>query len=267
MLIGAALYADALKPPSLLSLCLQDKNLDILNGLQHVLRSSKCLKTLSSQNPLEWPTVKLVCSRVKEDGDKKVYQGAVLANYREATLKACADAAISDITTLESKLRTRLEWSDLKLLRAIIVFLDTKGWSVQTTARDGDTEDDLTNLKEAVEYITLHFREPLEAKGVDLSNMQDEVEEIVLYARRYLNLCSETYQRTWYNLHTSTDANRWPNLLRVCDLVFSLPFSNAHAERLFSTVKIVKNERRTRLHVDTLSDLLDVKVEGRSISY
>ena len=63
MLIGAALYVDALKPPSLLSLCLQDKNLDILNGLQHLLRSSKSLKTLSSQNPLEWPTVKLVCSR------------------------------------------------------------------------------------------------------------------------------------------------------------------------------------------------------------
>ena len=201
MLIGAALYVDALKPPSLLSLCLQDKNLDILNGLQHLLRSSKCLKTLSSQNPLEWPTVKLVCSRVKEDGDKRFTR--VLANYRDATLKACADAALSDITTLESKLRTRLEWSDLKLLRAIISFLDTKGWSVQTsaTARDGDTEDDLTDLKEAVEYITSHFREPLEAKGADLSNMQDEVEEIVPYARRYLNLSSQTYKRTWYNLH------------------------------------------------------------------
>ena len=188
MLICAALYIDALNPPSFLSLCLQDKSLDKLNGIQHLLRLSKSLKTSISQNSLEWPTVKLVCSRVKEDGDKKVYKSAVVTNHRDATLKACADTAISDITTLESKLRTRLEWSDLKLLRAIISFLDTKGWSVQTSARDGGKEDDLTDL---------NFREPLEAKGVNSSNMQDEV-ETVPYARRYLNLSSETYQRTWY---------------------------------------------------------------------
>lgn len=31
-------------------------------------------------------------------------------------------------------------------------------------------------------------------------------------------------------------------------------------------MKIVKSERRTHLHVDTLSDLLDVKVEGPSLA-
>lgn len=265
-LIGAALYVDALKAPSLLSLCLQNKKLDILSGIQQLLRSSKYLKTLSRQNPLEWPTVKLICCRMKEENGKKVYQGAVLTNYQDATLKACSDAAISDITTLESKMRTRLEWSDLRLLRAIIAFLDTKGWCAQaspsTTTDSEDVQVDdpqVVEVKEAVEYITSHFREPLEAKNVDLSNMQDEVEEIVLYARRYLNINTE---KTWYNLYTSTDSQRWPNLLRVCDLIFSLPFSNAHAERLFSTLKIVKTERHTRLQADTLTDLLDIKVEG-----
>ena len=39
-------------------------------------------------------------------------------------------------------------------------------------------------LQAAVEYITSHFREPLETKGIDLANIQDKVEEIVTYARK-----------------------------------------------------------------------------------
>ena len=38
--------------------------------------------------------------------------------------------------------------------------------------------------------------------------------------------------------------------------------SNAHVERLFSTLKVIKTRRRTRLQTTTLSDLLDIRVEG-----
>lgn len=149
------------------------------------------------------------------------------------------------------------------MLRAILVFLDTQGWRLSPSdSEDEEGDGDLAEIKEAVEYITSHFREPLEAESVDLPNIQDEIEEIVLYARKYLSLGSEGYQRVWYKLHTSPDAKKWSNVLKVCELVFSLPFSNAHVERLFSTLKIIKTDRRTTLRSSTLSDLLEIQVEG-----
>jgi len=41
-----------------------------------------------------------------------------------------------------------------------------------------------------------------------------------------------------------------------------LPLSNAPVERMSSTVKNIKTNRRTNLKSSTLSDLLDIKAEG-----
>ena len=75
------------------------------------------------------------------------------------------------------------EWSDLDMLRAIVVFLDTKSWSISPigdSMERGKETDDLEEIQLAVEYMYIisHFREPLEAKGVNLANIQDELEEI-----------------------------------------------------------------------------------------
>jgi len=59
---------------------------------------------------------------------------------------------------------------------------------------------------------------------------------------------------------------KWPNIFLICDLPFSLPFTTAKVERLFSTLKIIKNERRTSLSCLTLNDLLEVYVEGPTLS-
>ena len=46
---------------------------------------------------------------------------------------------------------------------------------------------------------------------------------------------------------------------------FSLPFSNGHIERMFSSLKVIKIDRRTNLQPGTLSDLLEIKVEGPNL--
>ena len=262
ILVGAAMYVDVLKGPSLLSLTLQDDNLDVVRGLQHFVKTVKSLKAVVDQDPMEWPTVKLVCGRVKEENGQKVYQGAILSNFNPITLKACADTATADAKRLEGRMKARLEWSDLNLLRAILVFIDTQNWQ----ASPSESEDvKLSEIREAVELITSEFKEPLEAKQVNLEGIQDEVEEIVLYARKFLSISTENYQKVWYKLHTCPDVSKWLNLLRVCELIFSLPFSNAHVERLFSTLKVIKTNRHTNLESTTLSDLLEIQVEGPSL--
>ncbi len=56
MLIGSALYTDARKPISLLSLTLQD-DVDVVRGIKHILKSHSSLKKLSSE---EWAVTKVV---------------------------------------------------------------------------------------------------------------------------------------------------------------------------------------------------------------
>ena len=84
-------------------------------------------------------------------------------------------------------MRERLEWSDIKLLRGILVFLDTQVWCQVTAAGDldSDSPDDksLTEIRSAVELIATTFRE---AANVNLLILQDQIAEVVEYARNYL---------------------------------------------------------------------------------
>lgn len=98
---------------------------------------------MAEQDPLLRPTVKLICSRVKEQDGDKVYQGAVLNNYGPSALRTCATQALADVNQLEKKMRAQLEWSDVKMLTAILVLLDTQSWShspSQSRSNHSDTE-------------------------------------------------------------------------------------------------------------------------------
>lgn len=67
--------------------------------------------------------------------------------------------------------------------------------------------DDFAEVRVAVEYIISVFRTPLEAKGMCVASIQDEVEDGVSYAQKYLQI---GYRKIWYKLHTSPDSSRWP---------------------------------------------------------
>jgi len=102
ILIGCAMYVDALRAPFILSKVLQEEKLDIVLGLQSILKSKKSLKSLTDLDPLQWPTVKLVCNRLMNGSE---YQGATLTHYNEATLKSCKEQAPADVSLLEERCR------------------------------------------------------------------------------------------------------------------------------------------------------------------
>lgn len=267
LLIGVAMYVEVLKAPSILSQSLQDQSLDVVSGIKAILKASKSLNSLSEINPKEWPTTKVVQSRISKEDGEHLYQGASLYNFNDSVLQQCGKEAMEDLKKLDNQMRARLQWSDVALLRAILAFLDTRGWTCRIDDRRSEVDDDcddptLSEVKTAVEYIISHFREPLQASGIDLTDIQDEVEEIVEYARQYLSIEAECYNKVWYKLYISPDSQKWKQVLALCELLFSLPFSNGHVERIFSTLKIIKTDRRTNLLTSTLCDLLEVTVEG-----
>ena len=261
MLVGCALYVDALKVPSLLSLTLQEDGVDIVQGIQNILKSSSSLESLTRDLPSQWPTVKLVLSRIATEGTSKVYQGATLLHYNDETFSRCSKQVLEDLQNLSESIKHRLAWSDTKLLRSILAFLDTRTWTTPRIPTDS-VADDKAEIREAMEYIVTIFREPLEAKDACIFSLQDELDEIVDFYRKYLENQAEDYRKVWYKLFTAHGARKWPNVILVSELLFSLPFTNSRVERAFSTMKIVKTNRRTSLLSSTLDDLMEISVEG-----
>ena len=83
--------------------------------------------------------------------------------------------------------------------------------------------------------------------------------------RRYFSVTDE-YRKVWYKLCVVSDATKWPNILLLSELLFSLPFSNGHVECIFSLMNVIKTDRRSNLHSSTLSDLLEIHSEGPALS-
>ena len=160
------------KPPSTLSLSLQGSDVDIIFAIKQLLKAVTTLRTMVKQDPLQWPTVKIVVDRVTNDGGENVYQGVALKRYDAATLSYSSSAALGDLERLTDKLRERLEWSDIDLLRALLVFLETQRWMKRNvTGDESDSDPSLAELKAAIEQISTQFRDPLEATGVQVSTL------------------------------------------------------------------------------------------------
>ena len=154
-------------------------------SIKITLKSVAALKSLARQDPLEWPTVKLLLKRIKNEGVEKSYQGAILKNFTQEKSK---EDALRDLTGLDEKMREHLAWSDTSLLRSLLAFLETQTWmkhshSTSTDSLLSDDDDDavedcsLAEIKEAVENIATHFELPLEGRGVSIVALQDEIVE------------------------------------------------------------------------------------------
>ena len=51
---------------------------------------------------------------------------------------------------------------------------------------------------------------------------------------------STNYQKVWYKLYSCPNAQNWSNIISLCELSFSLPFSNGRVEQIFSALKALK---------------------------
>ena len=119
----------------------------------------------------------------------------------------------------------------------------------------------MVEIKCSLLSLTEAFQAPLEGRVVNLCLIVDEIEDIVEYSRTYLRIGSDDYKKVWYQLSTSPDAVKWPNVVSYSSAyLFQLQRSNV------STLKIIKNERRMSLGSSTLSDLLVVNAEGPTLA-
>ena len=197
-----------------------------------------------------------------KEGDKYVYQLQTLKKFdqAEAHFTAMCVQLCSSVTRC---LKSRLEWSDLELIRDMVVFLATQGWQKILDDQDAENETDpvATEAETPIQRLGRRFKIPLEAAGVDTEKLQEEFTEVLVYATQFISLSTMGYQAVWWRLFHAPEAGSWSNILGIARLVFTLPVSNGKLERIFSTLKIIKVDRRSTLGNDSLDDLLAVNSE------
>ena len=150
---------------------------------------------MAKQGPQDWTVVKLVKDQIAES-DEDEYQGVTLPNF-DSCLKECNVHVLADLCRVEEKIKHCLKWSDTKLLQSILMYVETQSW----IQKKGDGDEEIHEMYLAVNYIISIFLAPLEARGLCVDILQDEVHEAVEFARKYLPLGQESYSKIWYKPH------------------------------------------------------------------
>ena len=104
------------------------------------------------------------------------------------------------------------------MLRATIAFFRHTQLGKRTTIESVYDDVSLQDVKDSLELLCSHFRDPLEATDVSIMSMQDETEDALMYTRSYQGIESTDYRKVWYSLFVCPDALRWPNVLMLCKL-------------------------------------------------
>ena len=81
--------------------------------------------------------------KIDSEGSVDCYQGAEIRNYTDSTLESCKRQALGDLESLSRTIQQRLEWSDLHLLRSLIVFLESQSWVERSDNHGPDTSLDM----------------------------------------------------------------------------------------------------------------------------
>ena len=252
VLFGCALFHDMLKPYGVLCQRLQSDELCVVRAIDSVMKAKTTIDKLKTKPFNELPSVAKVLDRVKNEEDGHFYQGIQLKDYNSGLVflqSHCSEWVVA----LEECLRKRLQYQDTDLLTHAVTILATYGWQ---------RSESPCFAYEALDAICRRFEAPLRNASVDLSQIRDEWDDMLSYAKKYLNLVQEDYKVIWWKIFNSVDSNDWRNVLGIIELLFCLPMSNGRLERLFSQLKLIKSDRRNRLNENTLDQLLRINVEG-----
>jgi len=103
------------------------------------------------------------------------------------------------------------------LLTNVLTILATHGWN---------KSDDIDFAATKLDKLVQQFLTPIEAAGVETASINEEWEDMVDYARHYLNIAKEDNQIIWFKLFNCPDSKKWKNVLTLIELIFCLPMAN-----------------------------------------
>ena len=151
-------------------------------------------------------------------------------------------------------------------LRASSVFkhttsvLDVSVWPLAS-------DDDNSFGDAAVDELLGLFKDLPQQNGCDVGMVLTEWDTLKAFVLPLIASNKETgYLGIWKRVFTNDFVKtECVNIIHLIEILFMIIFTNAKVERMLSRMKRVKSDWRTRLHRDTLDDLLRIGEEGPSI--
>ena len=86
---------------------LQSDSSDMVTSMKNTMKAVTALKTLAEEEPNQWPTIKLVQSRIKTIDGKKEYQGFQAENFG-GCIDKCKPQVSANLHRIQEKLKARL---------------------------------------------------------------------------------------------------------------------------------------------------------------
>ena len=251
MILGCALFYDVLSPAATLCKALHNDELCIVSAVEAILRCTKAIEKVNTTTFENLPMVSKVLGRMKHD-TSHTYQDVELSRYNEAVTFLQKNKSVYTDSVVES-LKQRVQDHLTTLLSDVLLVLATQGWEKSNYAELS---------VQAVERLTVTFIQPLQKAGAATEVFREEWIDMIEYAKLYLNLVEDAYSSIWWKLFNAADAKKWANILVLIELLFCLPAANGQVERMFSTLKWIKTDRRSCLGEDTLENLMRISLEG-----
>ena len=137
-------------------------------------------------------------------------------------------------------------------MRDVILVLEMQGWQTIVDQENIPDQSGSSTRIDAVERLGERFRVPLKNTGAQVEQLCEEFREMVLHATQFYSL----YQAVWWRLSMYIpNAEEWFNCLTLVRLL-TLPVSNDKLERVFSTLKVLKVDKRLLIGNDPLDNCL-----------
>ena len=89
---------------------------------------------------------------------------------------------------------------------------------------------------------------------------------MISYADHFVSIATLDYRAVWWRLCHSPNANSWTNILNLVRLLLTLPVSNEKLEWVFSTLKLLKVDKRSSPSNKVLDDLLLLNTDPASLN-
>ena len=103
---------------------------------------------------------------------------------------------------------------------------------------------------------------------IDKEKLNQEWNSVKPYLQYYKNNNQEMYFiQLWQHILDIDDdfSFNYPTIVILVKIALLIPLSNAHVERIFSQMKLIKNNLRNKMHLNTLDNHLMILLNGHEI--
>ena len=199
MMLGCAYFHDVLKPMSVLCKALQSDEICVVRALEAILKTTRAIERVKEAHFQDLPSIRRVTLQIKHEGEACTYQGAGLLSYAEG-VQFFENHHQEYIDLVQSCLKQHMTEQVNELLKHALNVLATQGWGRDDNASFGYL---------ALHYLSQRFQCPLQQAGINTVTLESEWDEMVDYAKHYLNISTEENSVIWWKLFNAPVSKEW----------------------------------------------------------